>query len=84
MVLNGACQYLSCECEEAILWNTILRDEQNQYIGDFILFEEIEPVDAVHAFTAHHKLSVGYRNTILAEACAVTDCLQIKPGGCWR
>lgn len=72
------CKRLDCKRTKAKVWSTVV-NKGNSYVGTFELFEDMEPVDAAHAFVSQYGLSIGYRNAILKEACDNVECNRIRP-----
>lgn len=52
----------------------------DEHVGTFVIYEGKEPVDAAYEFVSQHNLSLGYRHTILSEACNVVECHRLQPG----
>ena len=77
-LFSEVCKKLHCKRSKAKIWSTTVNKE-DFYVGDFDLFEDVEPVDAAHAFVTQHGLSIGYRNAILKEACDNVECNRIRP-----
>jgi len=79
MLQTAICSSVNCIRSKAIVWKTlVVHDGEN--VGDFVLLEDEEPVDAAHEFVLENNLTIGYRHAILIEACAVVDCLRLEPG----
>jgi hypothetical protein len=78
-LLGEICNKVRCNRSKAIVWRTSVSNGES-YISDYVLLEDEEPVDSIQRFVTKHNLTRGYRHAILAEACAVVDCVRMKPG----
>ena len=65
--------------DRAIIWSTPVSDG-NSSVGSFILYEGVEPVDAVHKFIVENNMTIGYRHAILSEVCDFIECHRAEPG----
>jgi len=72
------CNNVLCTRSLAKVWSTPVFDGE-KYLDHFILFEDAEPIDAIHQFVKDNELEIGYRRAILAEACNIVDCVREKP-----
>jgi hypothetical protein len=72
------CNKIVCTRSLAKVWSTPVFDG-DKYLDHFILFEDVEPIDAIHQFVKDNDLGIGYRRAILAEACDIVDCEREKP-----
>jgi len=77
-LLGEICNRIKCNRSKAVVWSTNVSDGE-KFISEFTLFEDEEPVDSIQRFVVNHNLTRGYRHAILAEACAVVDCLRMMP-----
>jgi hypothetical protein len=78
-LLGEICTRITCIRTKAVVWRTSVSDGE-KFIAEYLLLEDEEPVDSIQRFVAQHNLTRGYRHAILAEACAVVDCLRMVPG----
>ncbi len=78
ILMNDICKKVRCNRDKAKLWSTVVNQDKS-YVGTFVLFEDVEPIDGVHEFVLQHNLTIGYRHAILEEACKVVECSRLKP-----
>ena len=78
ILMNDICKKVRCNRDKAKLWSTVVNQDKS-YVGTFVLFEDVEPIDGVHEFVLQHNLTIGYRHAILEEACKVVKCSRLKP-----
>lgn len=81
-LLEIICKVLECQRSKAIVWSTHVT-RSDKLIGNFVIYEDEEPVDAAYKFVSQHNLTLGYRHAILSEACDAVECHRLQPGkGC--
>ncbi len=78
-LLNSICNIIECSRDFAYIWSTPVT-QGDSFVENFVLREDVEPVDAAHEFVKRYNLPAGYRYAILREACEVVDCHRVHPG----
>ena len=88
-LVNDICKEIKCARSKALLWrtnvtvkingNSIGASVEEEFVGVFQLYEDVEAVDAAHEFMKVHNLTIEHRNEILEKACKLVECRR-EPG----